>query len=178
MKVSFYFWTYEVLRPIWVNELILLKREAPRMYSHLLWKLSSTTPECIINSSFVSFGAAVNSSPKMKRILFFLFPFKICIQVFVFWVLRSLAPGEITVFCNDTKASLPPRKGGFTWIPKGCWIPATLGGERDGVLWGREASTTFSEMPGMLKEGQVHGSLCTKGLGNSSGALQNQACRN
>lgn len=95
----------------------------------------------------------------MKRILFFLFPFKICIQVFVFWVLHSLAPGEITVFCNDTKASLPPRKGGFTWIPKGCWLPATLG-EKDGVLWGREASTSFSEMPRMPKEGLAHGSLC------------------
>lgn len=113
----------------------------------------------------------MNWSPKINRMLFSFCSFNKYIQVFVFWVLHSFAPGEITVFCvlpklflqkalprqeNDIKASMPPKKGGFTWTPKYCWIPARLGEERDGILWGREASTSFLAVPRMLRKGWAH----------------------
>lgn len=54
---------------------------------------------------------------------------------------------------NNIKTAMPPTKGGFTWTHKYYWIPAELGEERDGVLKGREASTSFPVVPRMLKEG-------------------------
>ena len=150
-----FFLTDEMSKFIWVNGLILMKREAPRKRSRLLWKLSSTAPVWIINHSFLSFGLPWIHQQKEKKMI----PFSgleiqpsLCV-----WVLGSFAPGGIIVFCvfpnlsfvkawpmqgNDIKASMLPRKReGLLGVP-GIWFLQDW--EADGVPWGRETSASFS----------------------------------